>query len=115
MNPTDYKWAVSELNLKTNVRRAFVFNDAGYREIISFNGFFHGLKNRNLNGNWNDGLLYFVVHTGAFERIAGFKCWENDLAESIKKDNVIICENLYDFYKKIGFNRKTKKYEFNNN
>lgn len=107
MNPTEYRWAVQEVNVRTGERRrVFVFNEAGYREITSFNAFFHGLKEKNRNGN----LLYSVTFTGAFERIKGFKCWETEVEKIILSGKAIVCSSLYDFYAKIGYNRKTRSY-----
>lgn len=113
-NYLDYDWAVTELELppklgRTEVKNIYCFTLAGYRERISYNWFFHGLKNRNDNKDKN--LFYRVYFNLAFERIKGLKCKETvEILPKLEAGDFIVCDNLYDFYEKIGWDRKAQKY-----
>jgi hypothetical protein len=109
----DYAWSVIELDLNIEVRSqakdVYCFTLAGYRETISFNSFFHGLKQ--YCENKKTGFLYRPIYTPAYERLKRHKCYETEIyLPLLEAGNFIACENLYDFYSKIGWNRKEKKY-----
>lgn len=110
-NFTEYKWTVCQLNLKTNERKYFVFNDAGYREIVSKNSFFHGLH------DYHKGFDYTIKITHVFSsghRYRGLveespRIWEYEWLQKLEAGDYVVCSCLYDFYDKIGFDRKNKK------
>lgn len=107
----DFMWSVIELNTSSpyGVKNIYCFNTAGYRENISFSWFFHGLKRRNENRQRN--LWYIDKFIGAYERVKGLKCHETEVYLPIlESGDFIVCENLYDFYEKIGWDRKKQKY-----
>jgi len=98
---------VSCLNTKTGERKVYTFLGLTYRESISYGWFFYGDKRR----NFNDKILYTIVHPSEFEIMKDFPgCKEMLVKGILDRGEDIKCKNLYDFYEKIGYNRKTKKY-----
>lgn len=70
-----------------------------YRSRVSYNSFAHGMKGRNYCPNQkNAKLLYHCDHEE-------MKTWMDPNVA------IIDVQNLWEFYKLIGYNYKTKKYE----
>lgn len=83
-----------------------------YRSRTSHNAFFHSTKGRNWfpNSDWS---TWEVLYSSKDQR-------EIDFEVKILKDcgvrleiNYIECESIWDFYKKIGWDYKTKKWSRN--
>ena len=69
-----------------------------YRTMISYGAFFESAKQR----NWSDKYLYLVVKEYGYR-----PAWE---LEEIAKLPIVKHENLLDFFKNIGYDRKSKKF-----
>ena len=69
-----------------------------YRTRMSFNAFFHSIKDRNVS----NGFLYHTDRKDSIEKIA--KIFDDYPV------NWIDCKNIWEFYQIIGYDYKTKKY-----
>lgn len=67
--------------------------EGGYRQIVSFNAFFHGMKKR----NWNKNKLYHLTD-------------EITMKFCQYKSKTVKHKDIWAFYKAIGYNYKRKKY-----
>lgn len=106
-----HEFFVSEVDTesKGKHKRYFLFSESKYQSIVSLNCFFFGKKKR----NWNGKLLYCVHNVfEIIELVEKYNSFfDKPYYDAIKSNTCIKCDGLYDFYKKIGYNRKTKKYE----
>lgn len=81
-----------------------------YRSRTSHDAFFHSTKKRNRNGN----LLYTSRHED--EHQMDIDHWHKtmrkhtDLPDIYTKVPVVHVKNLWEFYKLIGYDHKTKKF-----
>jgi hypothetical protein len=106
---------ISKICLKTSnhlgyfIFKRLKYNEkCHYRHLTSFNSFFHGKNRKNENENY----LYYMQY--GFDLLAMFKhgsFFAKTDIERIKTLGVEVCTDLYDFYTKIGYNRKTRKYD----
>lgn len=96
---------VSEVCLKTyEHRRCFVLRPGGYRATTSFNSFFFGR-----GSNKSDKFIYCPTHVSELFMLENFKFEASKLAK-IDSGEAIFYEDVFDFYKKIGYDYKSKKY-----
>ena len=107
----------SELSLGCKLARRFLFDvddgkDFCYRSRVSFSAFFHGTKQRNMRGGaWpNFDVLYHQQDLDCFQ--AHLKIFEKSLGKPLPEgyDTLIELPNLWEFYKAIGWDYKTKKW-----
>ena len=97
---------VSEVCLKTYIHvRCFVFDPGGYKASVSFNSFFFGSGR-----NKSDKFIYCPTHLSDIFMLQDHKFEASKLAK-IDSGEAIFCEDVFDFYKKIGYDYKTKKYD----
>lgn len=108
------KILVSEINLDAKNTKYYVFrlpdyNEKNfYRHTMSFNAFFNSVKVRNRNGR----LLYvFSFFNNGPLLILGESTIDKYKQEEIKKNPPIECLDIRDFFLKIGYNYKKKKFE----
>lgn len=75
-----------------------------YIDVTSYNCYFHNIDNRSRNRE----LLYYPY---VCKRPNKFDY--NDLksqASQLDDNSIVFCSDIFDFYQKIRYNRKTKKY-----
>lgn len=106
---------VKELDTKDRVgdglKRIFTFDlddnkKFCYRSRTSFNAYFRSVKNH----NWKpDGYLYVTEHDIEYD--INLKSWTKALGYN-PHENIELIElpNIWEFYKAIKYNYKTKKY-----
>jgi hypothetical protein len=105
-------WIVKEIETakgKEGCHKLWYLNDDkfSYPEGISFSAFFFGLKKR----NWNGSLLYHGQHESDWK--IGEKCWKKTAKKhgiKLEEPEVFRLDSLWEFYKQIGYDYKTKKY-----
>ena len=106
---------VTEVSFKKEGRhtRYFIFpldgsDPAGggrYRLRTSFNAFFHSRYRRNRTEDW----LYMQKSEEEFRVSKQFeKRWMPDIYHDVP---FILCSDLWEFYKLIGYDKKTKKFQ----
>lgn len=84
--------------------RCFIFEIGGYRCSVSFNSFFFGKKIHNRNG----AKVYCPTHVSEIIQFGG--SFERHKLDKINNGTAIVCKDVFDFYKKIGYDYKSKKY-----
>ncbi len=98
-----FRFIVTEIDLVTYEHtNHYLFSPDGYREIISSDSFFSGLKRRNRSN------FKLYNRTWIDEVIGGL--FDKSKVDAINHKTAIECKNLFDFYKKIGYDRYLKKY-----
>lgn len=113
-----YDFMVTEVDRNTSkhIRRFIVsmpdIKDKGfYRATTSYNAFFSSLKRR----NWSDKKIYIPIAecygtSTKFENPPGVVIDVNHTYGPSKIKNPIKMKSIWDFYKAIGYNYKTKSY-----
>jgi hypothetical protein len=91
-------------HLHTNLYR---FPSAGYRQSVSFGSFFWGKNQR----NYSPTKIYVATSVSHLEMQRGWPSLisKHKVAE-LDSDRVIYCKSLFDFYDKVGYNRKQRKW-----
>ena len=101
---------VTEIDLNdecNHVRYFMIPMEMGYRQSISFNSFFNGVKKRNQSKQF---LYVADSYEHLLELVALGAPISKMKLDGLKINPPIQCKDLYDFYKKIGYERKTRKY-----
>jgi hypothetical protein len=105
-----YKYFVKKIDLKRNVEMelmAFMQPNYGeegfYRQVGSFNAFFKSAKRRNTH----DGFLYYPQDEEDYNFEFGLM---RKLGANPKGKTCITHPSIWEFYKAIGYDYKTKKY-----
>lgn len=97
---------IMELDLQTHKPVRFFQIDLpaplyeGYKQVVSWNAFFHGTRRKNRNDK-------FLYTSYSYEE---WPYYEGVFYDSQRKIPIIEVDNVWEFYKMIGYDYKTKKY-----
>lgn len=101
---------IIETDLTNKKRIIHILRDMSYRESISHSAFFSYKKTR----YQKDGRKHFFQHTFKDDlklQLESQKRFSKLMSEDYLGFTFNVCDNLYDFYEQVGYDRKTKSFK----
>ncbi len=109
-----HKYVVLEIDLMTGewVRTYLLYSTDSewkYIDMVSLSCFFESIKRRNRNPN-RLFMLKIAKEELEFYLNPQTTILSKDLVNFLESNTPVVCKDIWDFYRKIGYNYKTKKY-----